>query len=117
MHLTYSAGFSDVTYDSDASGFSLRGRFSSSRIPWEKVRDGGILWQNDAAIAAAGPLRALPLMGYLIRKNEEMNRTTQRIWIAWQKSSRRYGVESVAIPRTPEGESMLHELRSHCTEW
>jgi hypothetical protein len=117
MHLTYSAGFSDVTYDSDATGFSLRGRFSSRRIPWEKVTDGGMLWQNDAAIAAAGPLRALPVMGYLISKNEEMNRTTQRVWIAWRKSSRRYGVESVAVPRTPDGESMLLELRSHCTEW
>src|SRR3954465_14082862 len=117
MHLTYSAGFSNVTYDSDATGFSLRGRFSSRRIPWEKVTDGGMLWQNDQALAAAASLRLIPVMNYFISKNEEMNRTTQRVWIAWRKSSRRYGVESVAVPRTPDGESMLHELRSHCTEW
>jgi hypothetical protein len=117
MHLTYSAGFSDVTYDSDATAFSLRSRFTSRRIPWEQVAEGGVLWTNDAAIAAAGPLRALPVMGYLIRKNEEMNRTTQRIWIAWRKSATRFGVESVAVPRTPEGDAMLHELRSHCMQW
>jgi hypothetical protein len=117
MNLTYSAGFSDVTYDSGPGGFSICGRFSSHTIPWESVTGGGVLWQNDAAIAAAGPLRAMPVMGWLIRKNEEMNRTTQRVWIAWRKSSRRYGVESVAIPRTPDGEAMLAELRSHCPEW
>ena len=117
MNLTYTAGFSDITYDSDATGFSIRGHFFSRKVRWEQITDGGMLWQNDAAIAAAGPLRAIPVMGYLIRKNEEMNRTTQRIWIAWRKSLGRNGVHALAIPRTPEGEAMLQELRSHCTEW
>jgi hypothetical protein len=117
MHLTCSAGFSEVTYDSDASGFSVRTRFSSHRVPWESVTGGGMLLQNDAAIAAAGPLRAIPIVSYLIRKNEEMNRTTRRVWLAWRKPSGRKAVESLAVPRTTEGEAMLSELRSHCPEW
>jgi hypothetical protein len=117
MHLTYPAGFSDITYHSDAEGFTVRGRFTSCSIPWEAVTAGGVLWQNDAAIAAATPLRSLPVMGYLIRKNEEMNRSTQRVWIAWKRSFGRKAVDSVPIPRTPEGDAMLQELRSHCVQW
>jgi hypothetical protein len=117
MHLTYSAGFSNATYDSDEAGFRVTGRFSSRSIRWESVLRGGLLYQNDAAIAAATGLRMLPVMGWLIRKNEEMNRTTLRVWVAWRKSNGKNGVESLAVPRTSEGEAMLAELRGHCAEW
>lgn len=117
MHLTYPAGFSDITYYSDATGFSIRGRNLSRRIRWDSVTDGGRLWQNDPALVAATPLSAIPVMGYLIRKNVEMNRTTQRVWIASRKSFGRKAVDAVPVPRTTEGDAIIEELRSHCAQW
>lgn len=106
-----------VHLETEETRLAMRSRFASREIRWSDIVAAGISPKKSIVLPPNFPTRILPGFGYVAARAQELNRTTELLWILFNRLGRSRKLALFNIPNQgADRDALISELRERLGE-